>query len=163
MKHSILSALLLVAAWRVPLVQAALPSARAIDAFAADYLAVREAKGFSQRLTMSEAQAVQKMFVKQLQPRLGKPVGYKVGLVTREAQQRYGADGPLHGVLLEKMLLQNDAVVATNFAVRPVLEADLIAVVKDKGINKAQSVLDVAEHLKEVVVFIEMPHPFRSH
>jgi 2-keto-4-pentenoate hydratase len=160
MKRFVLSALLLLAGPPASLLHAALPSSRAIDAFAEDYLAVRETKGFSQRLTMAEALTVQKMFVRQLQPKLGKPVGYKVGLVTREAQQRYGTDSPLHGVLLEKMLLQNDAVVRTNFAVRPVLEADLIAVVKDKGINKAQSVLEVAEHLKEVIAFIELPDTF---
>ena len=54
--------------------QAAMPPAKAIDALADDYLAVREASGFSQRLTMSEALLVQKRLVRKLQPKLGKPV-----------------------------------------------------------------------------------------
>jgi 2-keto-4-pentenoate hydratase len=136
------------------------PSARAIEEFADDYLARREAHGFGKPLTMTEAMLVQKTMVKRLQPALGKPVGYKVGLVTREAQERFGIETPVRGVLLEKMLLQSGDEVPTNFAVHPLLEADLIVVVADKGINKARSVIEVAEHLKELVAFIELPDAF---
>ncbi len=144
----------------VPRTPAALPSAKAIDTFADDYLAVREAKGYSKRLTMREALAVQQTFVRKLQPTLGKQVGYKVGLVSREAQQRFGVEFPVRGVLLEKMLLPNNSLVPTNFGVRPLVEADLIVVVKDKDINDAESLLEVAEHIKEVVAFIELPDSF---
>ncbi|MBK7998276.1 MAG: hydratase [Verrucomicrobia bacterium] len=140
--------------------RAALPSAKAIDAFAEDYLSVREARGFNRNLTMREALGVQQSFVRKLQPTLGKQVGYKVGLVSREMQERFGVEAPVRGVLLEKMILQNDAVIPTNFAVRPMLEADLIVVVKDKDINDAQSVLEVAEHISDVVAFIELPDAF---
>lgn len=140
--------------------RAALPSAKAIDGFVEDYFAVREARGFNRGLTMREALAVQQTFVRKLQPTLGKPVGYKVGLVSREMQQRFGMEAPVRGVLLEKMILQNDAVIPTNFAVRPLLEADLIVVVKDKDINDAQSIIEVAEHISDVVAFIELPDAF---
>ena len=139
---------------------AAMPSPKAIDAFAEDYLAVREARGFGKNLTMREGLAVQQIFVRKLQPTLGKQVGYKVGLVSREMQQRFGVEAPVRGVLLEKMLLTNEAVIPTNAGVRLLLEADLIVVVKDKDINDAQSVLEVADHLKEVVAFIELPDAF---
>lgn len=144
----------------IPALRAALPSARAIDAFAEDYLAVREARGFNRSLSMREALAVQQSFVRKLQPALGRQVGYKVGLVSREMQQRFGVEAPVRGVLLEKMILQNDAVIPTNFAVRPLLEADLIVVVKDKDINEAQSIMEVAEHISDVVAFIELPDAF---
>ncbi len=141
-------------------VRAAMPSAASIDSFAADFLAVREARSFKQPLTLREAPAVQRQFVSRLRMQLGKPVGYKVGLVSREAQKRFGLDGPVRGVLLEKMLLPNDSLIPAGFAVRPLLEADLIVVVKDKGINDAESILDVADHLKEIVAFIELPDSF---
>jgi len=140
--------------------RAALPSSKAIDTFAEDYLAVREARGFGKSLTMHEALAVQQTFVRKLQPTLGKQVGYKVGLVSREMQQRFGVEAPVRGVLLEKMILPNDSIIPTNAAVRPLLEADLMVVVKDKDINDAQSVLEVADHLKEIVAFIELPDAF---
>jgi len=71
-------------------------------------------------------------------------------------------DAPIRGVLLEKMLLKNGDDVPTNLFVHPIFEADLVVVVKDRGINKAASVLEVAEHLKEIVAFIELPDVFIS-
>jgi 2-keto-4-pentenoate hydratase len=139
---------------------AAPPVPVGIDQLVEDYLARREAHGFGKRLTMSEAYLIQSGFVKRLQPALGKPVGYKVGLVTREAQQRYGVEAPLRGVLLENMLLASGVELPADFGVRPILEADLIVVVKDKAISKARSIVDVAEHLKDVVAFIELPDSF---
>jgi len=132
----------------------------ALDQWTADYLGRREARGFERRLSFSEALGIQKEFVKRLRPELGRPVGYKVGLVTREAQLKYGVQAPLRGVLLEKMLLANNADVPRDFGVRPLLEADLVVVVKDKGINKATSLLDVVEHIKDVIAFIELPDAF---
>lgn len=155
-----LCALLVLAFFLGNICEAAMPTAASIDDFAVDYLSVREARGFKSPLTMREAQVVQRGFVRRLQRTHGKQVGYKVGLVSREMQQRFGVDGPVRGVLLEKMLLPNEARIPTNFAVRPLLEADLIVVVKDKGINDAESILEVAEHLKEVVAFIELPDSF---
>jgi 2-keto-4-pentenoate hydratase len=160
MRSLIHFALVLVCALSAPSIPAAMPPGKAIDALAEDYLAVREARGFSQRLTLPEALVVQRSFVRKLQPSLGKPVGYKVGLVTREAQERFGVEAPLRGVLLEKMLLPNRTEVPPNFAVRPILEADLIVVVKDKAINDARSIPDVAAHLKEVVAFMELPDSY---
>jgi 2-keto-4-pentenoate hydratase len=138
----------------------AAPATTGAEQLARDYLAKREAQPFARKFNMAEALRLQKIFVKELEPTLGKPAGYKVGLVSIEAQQRFGVDAPIRGVLLEKMLLTDDADVPTNLFVNPIFEADLIVVVKDKGINKAASVLDVAEHLKEVVAFIELPDAF---
>jgi 2-keto-4-pentenoate hydratase len=147
-------------AFLVPSGLAAAPGPRAIDDWANDYLARREPRGFSAPLTMSEALKLQKEFVKRLQPEMGRPVGYKVGLVTREAQQKYGVEAPLRGVLLEKMMLSNGSDISRAFGVHPLIEADLVVVVKDKGINKAQSIMEVAEHLRDVIAFIELPDAF---
>src|SRR5881394_554485 len=135
--------------------RAALGGSSPAEGWAADFLAHRELRSLGRRLGFSEALTIQKDFVKRLQPELGRPVGYKVGLVTREAQEKYGVHAPLRGVLLEKMLLANGADVRRDFGVRPILEADLVVVVKDKAINKAASILDVAEHLRDVMAFIE--------
>ena len=139
---------------------AALPPAAAIQRLADDYLARRITPAFPQGLTMEEARDVRELFVKKLQPELGRPVGHKVGLVSREVQNRWGVDQPVRGVLLEKMLLSNNAEVAADCGAKPLLEADLVVVVKDKGINKAGTHLDVLKHLKEVVAFIELPDSF---
>ena len=142
--------------------RAALPPLGAVDRLAGDYFARRLMPPFPQRLTMDEGLQVQRDFVKLLQPKLGKPVGYKVGLVSREAQRRWGIDQPVRGVLLEKMLLPDNSEVRADFGVAPLLEADLIVTVKDAGINKAGTPLEVLRHLKEVVAFIELPDAYIS-
>ena len=124
---------------------------------AEEYLARREITPFVRPDSLDDAHAFQKSFLKRLEPELGKSVGYKVGLVSREAQERYKVSSPVRGVLLEQMLLPNGSGVTPGFALRPMFEADLIVVVKDKEINQAASVFDVADHLKEVVAFIELP------
>ena len=136
---------------------AAAPSVEAIQQFAEDYLAVRPSQALPKGMTQEEALQAQKDFVAKLIPKLGKPVGYKVGLVTKEAQQRFGLSSPVRGVLLSRMMLKDGAEVGMNFGVHPVCEADLVVVVKDEGINDAKTPLEVASHLKEVVAFIELP------
>ena len=136
---------------------AALPPVETVHRMAEDYFARRLVQPLPKGTSMEDALEVQRNFVKELQPRLGRPVGYKVGLVTREMQKRWGMDQPVRGVLLEKMLLTNNTEVAANFGVQPLLEADLIVTVKDTGINKAGTPLEVLRHLKEVVAFIELP------
>ncbi len=134
--------------------------AQFIEQMAEDYFAQREVKAFNKSLSMPEALVAQRSFVRRLESRLGNPVGYKVGLVTREMQGRFGVEAPVRGILLEKMLLPNRSEIAPGFAVRPLLEADLIVVVNDRGINKAQSIIEIAEHLKDIVAFIELPDSF---
>ena len=133
---------------------------RPVEGWATDYLARREVKALGRKLSLPEGLRMQRDFVKLLQPELGRPVGYKVGLVNREAQLKFGMEGPVRGVLLERMLLANGSEVRRDFGVHPLLEADLVVIVKDKEINSARSILEVAENLKEVVAFIELPDSF---
>jgi 2-keto-4-pentenoate hydratase len=139
---------------------AALPPSETIHRMAEDYFARRLVQPVPKGTPMEDALEIQRNFVKELEPRLGRPVGYKVGLVTRETQKRWGIDQPVRGVLLEKMLLTNNTEVGANFGVQPLFEADLIVTVKDKGINKAGTPLEVLRHLKEVVAFIELPDAY---
>lgn len=122
-----------------------------------DYLARRPSMAVSADVTAAEAAKIQEEFVSQLSGTLGKPIGYKVGLVTKEAQEKSGVSSPIHGVLLEQMLLPNNAEVSVNYGVKPLLEADLVVTVRDRAINNAAVPLDVLRNLKEIVAFIELP------
>ena len=141
---------------------AELPSAEKIYAVIQDYLSRRPSPGYGVALRMEEALIVQRAFVAGLEPDLGKPVGYKVGLVSRVMQERFHTTLPVRGVLLEKMLVPNDAEVPADFGTHMLLEADLIVTVKDKGIHQATTHLEVLKHLKEVVAFIELPDSLLS-
>jgi 2-keto-4-pentenoate hydratase len=128
-----------------------------IQQLAADYFAKRPMVVSSPEISMTDALHLQAQLVAKLSEKLGKPVGYKVGLVTKEAQQRYGVTSPVRGVLLAQMMLTNNAQVAGDYGVRPILEADLVAVVGNRGINSAVSPVEVLRNLKEIVAFIELP------
>lgn len=107
--------------------------------------------------TIDEGLAFQAKFVAGLEPIVGKPVGYKVGLTSKAVQERFGVHQPLRGVLLEGMLLANNAVVPAKFGAIPIAEADLLVRVKDAGINAAKTPEEVVKHIDQVIPFIELP------
>src|SRR5215204_6666532 len=114
-----------------------------VEQLAEDYFARRATRAISSNISMAEALRIQDRFVDQLVPKLGRPVGYKVGLVTKEAQEKSGVSGPIRGVLLEKMMLRDHAEVAVDFGAKPLVEADLVVVVGNRDINNAATHLDV--------------------
>jgi len=125
-----------------------------------NYFALRDVPAWTASSTYDQALRVQDAFVDALTARLGKPVGFKVGLVNKEAQDRFNIQHPVRGRLLSKMLLTNDCTVPFQYGVRPVCEADLIVVVKDSAINRAENLTEALHSLKEVVAFIELADGF---
>src|SRR5262245_42708310 len=103
-------------------VQAQIPVERHLPVLVDNYLAKKEVPPFPGKLTPEQAAWFQDAFVEALIPRLGKPAGYKVGLVTKEAQERFGTDQPVRGRLLSGMLLPNGSEVPADYGVRPVCE-----------------------------------------
>jgi 2-keto-4-pentenoate hydratase len=143
-------------AWSA-VVRAEAPSTDAIRQLAEDYFAKRPNQTVHADITLEEARRTQTEFVARLIPKLGPPVGFKVGLTSKAVQQSIGASNPVRGILLRDMLLKNGAQVSPTFGARPIWEPDLIAVVKDNDINGAKTLLEVAAHLSEIVAFIELP------
>jgi 2-keto-4-pentenoate hydratase len=132
-------------------------SADTVQQLADDFFGKRATSAVASNVTAAEALRLQEQFVARLTTRLGGPIGYKVGLVTKEAQQRSGVTSPIRGVLLQRMLLPNHSQVAVDYGVNPLVEADLIVSVRERSINSAATPLDVARSLKEVIAFIELP------
>jgi 2-keto-4-pentenoate hydratase len=102
------------------------------------------------------AACVQKTLVRDLAPVLGPPVGYKVGLTGKAMQERLGVDHPVAGVLLSRMLLDPGTPVPAGYAARPLVEADLVAVIGDAGVNQARTPDEVLAHLSALRPFIEL-------
>ncbi len=102
------------------------------------------------------AACVQKTLVRDLVPDAGPPIGYKVGLTGKAMQQRLGVDHPVAGVLLSRMLLDPGTPIPAGYAARPVVEADLVAVIGDAGINQAKTPAEVLAHLSALRPFIEL-------
>ena len=121
------------------------------------WLAKAPAKSPGKDLGMDEAVCTQAALVMALSRSQGMPIGYKAGLTSAAAQQQFGVSTPVLGVLLAKMMLPDGATVPAAFAARPVIEADMLATVRDDGINDARTVTDVAKHIATIQPFIELP------
>ena len=134
---------------------AACPSDEAVDALANDMLALTPTKIDERTSTHEDALCAQEKLIERLVPELGERVGYKVGLTSKPAQERFGATEPVRGVLLRSMLLDDGAEVE-RFAARGLFEADLLVRVKDDGINNATTTMGVLEHIESVIPFIEL-------
>ncbi|MGL4967595.1 MAG: 2-keto-4-pentenoate hydratase [Inquilinus sp.] len=102
------------------------------------------------------AACVQKTLVRDLAPDAGSPIGYKVGLTGKAMQERLGVSHPVSGVLLQRMLSEPGSPVLAGYAARPLVEADLIAVIGDAGVNQAKTPAEVLAHLSGLRPFIEL-------
>jgi 2-keto-4-pentenoate hydratase len=72
-------------------------------------------------------------------------------------QERFAIDQPATGVLFEPMFIPDGGKVPLDFGRGPLIEPDLLVVVKDKGIMEATTELEAAEHLESVHAFMELP------
>ena len=124
---------------------------------AANYNAMQPTSGLSKEMTMEQAERIRDGLVAELAAGQGKVVGYKAGLTNPAVQKRFGVNSPVRGVLLEKMLLEDGAVVPAKFGAIPFFEADIVVVVNDEGINQAKTPADVMKHLASIRPFIELP------
>lgn len=104
-----------------------------------------------------EALSLQYGLIEHICRHLGRPVGYKAALTNPRAQQQFGVDRPILGVLLEKMLLEDHADLPFDYAARPAAEGDLLVRVSDPNINEATTDLELLAGLDAVIPFIELP------
>lgn len=137
--------------------RAACPSHERINTLLRFMEAREPVRGLRADLSMQDAECGRRRLVEKLESSENRIVGYKAGLTNKAVQERFGVASPVRGVLLEKMLLEDGAVVPADFGARPVFEADLLVVVKDAAIHKAKTHLDVLRSLSLVIPFIELP------
>lgn len=114
-------------------------------------------RGLRADLSMADAECGRRRLVERIEAVDNRIVGYKAGLTSKAAQERFGVASPVRGILLEKMLLKDGADVPADFGARPAYEADLLVVVKDASIQQAKTHLDALRSISLVVPFIELP------
>jgi 2-oxo-hept-3-ene-1,7-dioate hydratase len=129
----------------------------AIARYVADWQAGTPTEALGAGASMEDALCTQEKLVERLQFSRGEVVGYKAGLTSDAAQERFGVDEPVRGVLLGKMLLEDGARVAEDFGARPLFEADLLLVIGDAAINEADGRAAALRHISAVRPFIELP------
>ena len=136
--------------------RAAAPSSEMLKTIADRYLAKEPAPILEKGFSMEEGLRVQAQFVELLKPKLGPVAGYKIGLINKAGQERFGISGPVHGVLLKKMLSYDGAEISANYGVKPGLELDMGVIVKDNDINNAKTLDEAIAHLSYLCTFIEL-------
>ncbi|WP_170326288.1 2-keto-4-pentenoate hydratase [Ruegeria arenilitoris] len=128
-----------------------------VDQYVQDYLANTPTPALSAGGSMEDALCTQAKIIAALEPHMGPVIGYKAGLTSAPAQERFGASEPVKGVLFRDMMLEDGATVPITWGARPVFEADLVLVVGDAGINQATTPAEVMAHISAVRPFIELP------
>lgn len=136
---------------------AACPDVAAMRAAAEDWLTLRPMTALAADVNTADAYCGQAAFVARLAESLGPAVGYKVGFTSAPAQQRFGLDGPVAGVLFAPMLLADGFRLSLALARQPMFEADLVVTVADAAVNDATTALQAAGSLGRVMPFIEVP------
>lgn len=128
-----------------------------VAAFVDSYLAQEPATALAAGGDMADARCTQGLLATALEPHLGAIVGYKVGLTSAPAQERFGVEEPVMGVLYESMLMPDGAEIPADFGAVPLFEADLILVVGSEAINGASTPDEAITHISAVHPFIELP------
>ncbi|WP_375457715.1 2-keto-4-pentenoate hydratase [uncultured Enterovirga sp.] len=135
---------------------AACPEPAEIERFAADWAAKRPTKGFAVD-TLADAGCARDRIVALLERSGGKVVGYKAALTAKAVQERFKANAPVAGILLDTMIVPDGSKVPAGFGARPLFEADMLLVVKDEGINGAKTPDEAMAHISAMRPFIELP------
>lgn len=108
-------------------------------------------------LTSEAAVEIQRRVVVALKPDFGDVFGYKAGLTSPAARERFGVHEPILGTLLTGMILEDGAEVSASDGVSLLVEADLLVRVKDERINDADTRNAAFDALDLVAPFIEIP------
>jgi 2-keto-4-pentenoate hydratase len=135
------------------------PSDGAIDAFAKAILAGQQSPMLTGMTSLEDGFCAQDKLVAKLSAAWGRPVGYKVGLTAPPAQQMFGVNHPVRGVIFESTVAARDgAEIPAGFGPGPQAEADFILRVRDDGINAAgRDHLALLRHLDVAIPYLELP------
>ena len=127
---------------------------------AARWIDKQTLRGMSPAMTLVDAACTRDRFVAALRAHKdygGRVAGYKAALTNPEVQKRFGANAPVRGVLLSRMLtMESGFPVFGSYGARPVFEADLLVEVGDDAINDARTPLEALKALSRVQPFVEL-------
>ena len=134
------------------------PSQATMENFAQGLLAGRPQPAITGMTSLADGLCAQNRLVPLLAAHLGRPVGYKVGLTNPTAQQRFGTNHPVTGIIYESTLrTASGGEVPANFGAVPTVEADLLVRVSSEAINDARDHMAVLRSIDQIIPFIEMP------
>ncbi|WP_152537518.1 2-keto-4-pentenoate hydratase [Catenovulum agarivorans] len=105
-----------------------------------------------------QAYCLQSSFIQALinqQPGL-QPAGYKIAFTHEKVQKMFATSEPAHAVIFAQQFLPSGSKIATNFAVNPMYEADLVVEIKSAQIMRAKTHLQMLEHIRYLYPAFEL-------
>jgi 2-keto-4-pentenoate hydratase len=133
------------------------PDYAAIAEMTRAYAALEPLPNPSDALSLAGAVCGREKFVRLLGERYGRVVGYKAALTNPAVQKRFNYSSPVRGTLLDAMILADGTEVPAKFGALPVVEADLVVVVRDASIHEARTPEQVLASIASIRPFIELP------
>lgn len=145
-----------------PPARAACPSDATMAAFAQNVLANRPNALIEGMTSLEDGFCAQRKLVDLLSAHWGRPVGYKVGLTAPPAQQMFGINHPVRGVIFEGTVRnRSGAELPAAFGAGATIEADFILRVRDGAINDAgRDHMAILRALDLAIPYIELPDTF---
>lgn len=108
-------------------------------------------------LTPEAAWRIQQRVVDALRADLGGVFGYKAGLTSPAARERFNIDEPVLGTLLQGMILDDGARISVAGGVGLLIEPDLLVRVADRRINEAATRAEAFAAIDRIAAFVEIP------
>lgn len=107
-------------------------------------------------ISLESAYCVQEKLNYLINRKYNDKIGYKVGFTGKALQTRFKIDSPAVGTLYEHMFIEDNVYIKHEFAYKPMIEPDLMVVVKSKNIMNATTNLEIIKELKSIHPFIEV-------
>lgn len=114
-------------------------------------------EGLELMTTLEAAECQQDRLIVLLTEQRGPRIGFKVGLVSRSAQEQFGVPAPLVGVLFDGMMLPSGTTISMEAGAVLAYELDLLIRVGSDEFATATTLEEVAGYVAEVIPFIEIP------
>jgi 2-keto-4-pentenoate hydratase len=126
------------------------------EAYQASRLFMESEEAAANITDISAGECQQHNLLTLLESARGAPVGYKVGLASKAAQEQMGVPSPIVGVLFDGMLKPDGSEISVSSGGLLIYELDLLARVSDSAIMTATTLDDVASAIDQIIPFIEV-------
>ena len=113
-------------------------------------------KEIEEDITLESAYCVQEKLNYLIKKKYNDKIGYKVGFTGKATQERFKIDTPAVGTLYKHMFIKNNTKLSHSFGFRPLIEPDLMVIVKSKKIMAASNNLEILAELETLHPFIEI-------
>lgn len=130
--------------------------ADAFDGAEQSRILVRSPSSQHPTLSMHDAYRIQSAWIQQRLARGEKVIGHKIGLTSRAMQLAVGIDTPDYGVLTDKMVVDDGAIIARDRFISPRFEVELGFKLKQTLSGPAVTIFDVLAATDWVIPAIEI-------